>query len=259
MQTLVTPGDSIVELKDVDLTRGGNRVLEKVSFRIQRGDWVGIIGPNGAGKTTLLRVILGMIRPEGGSVSLFDTPIREFRRWHQVAYLPQKVTNFDPKFPVTVEEVVAMGRVPRLSLWKRMGRADWDAVERALDFTSVADLRRRQMGTLSGGQQQRVFIARALAAEPELLMLDEPTASVDTGATLEFYGLLRRLNQEMGITILHVSHDVSAVMDYCNALCCLNRVCYYGRDPKAMLESGEFAQVLSEVYGEHARFVVHRH
>src|SRR3989475_4258744 len=203
--------DPVVDLEQVSFAFGGERVLDEVSLRIGRGDFLGVIGPNGSGKTTLLRVLLGLLKPTSGRVRLFGTDVRLFREWARIGYVPQKATAFDARFPASVLEVVLSGRSGVAGIGRRFGERDRAAAEEALKTVDMLELKARPIGRLSAGQQQRVFIARALASRPELLLLDEPTVGVDVDAQERFYSLLRRLNREFGTTLVLVSHDVSVV------------------------------------------------
>jgi len=187
-----------------------------------RNDFMGIIGPNGGGKTTLLKVILGLVKTSQGKVTVLGGGPEENRKF--IGYVPQ-YSQFDRDFPISVQEVVLMGRTGQVGLMKRFSREDKMLALRALETVDVLDFKDRQIGKLSGGQQQRVFIARALVAEPKILLLDEPTAGIDMPMQTEFYELLARLKQRMAIVL--VSHDISAVSIYVDSIACLNRQLYY--------------------------------
>ncbi|MCX6777557.1 MAG: metal ABC transporter ATP-binding protein [Candidatus Micrarchaeota archaeon] len=214
--------EKIVEFENVSFGYGRQPAVEKATFSIERGDFVGVIGPNGSGKTTIVKLMLNLLKPDEGSIMIFGKGIADFREWRRVGYVPQKATNFDQNFPATVFEVASMGRIPKAGLARRLSSADYAAVERALKTAGILNLRDSRIGDLSGGQQQRVFIARALATEPELLILDEPTVGVDMEAQHNFYALLRRLNKEFGLTLVLVSHDIGLVSKNVNKLACVN-------------------------------------
>jgi zinc transport system ATP-binding protein len=188
----------------------GPPVLRGVDLAVRRGELVAIAGPNGGGKTTLLRLALGLERPSAGGVRLFGEPAHRFWRRETLGYLAQR-SHLALDAPATVREVVTAGRLPRAGLLGRLGREDrelvWEAIER-VGLSEVAD---RPLARLSGGQQQRAFIAKALASEPELLVLDEPTAGVDVEAQEALAALLDRLNRELEVTILYVSHEFGAI------------------------------------------------
>ncbi|MEK6822472.1 MAG: metal ABC transporter ATP-binding protein, partial [Nanoarchaeota archaeon] len=182
--------EHIVEFEGVSFQYGREAALDNVTASISRGDYVGLIGPNGAGKTTLLKIMLGLLKPTSGEVRLFGTSLQEFRDWHRIGYVPQKATAFDPTFPVTVEEVVAMGRFSLAGIGRPLTACDRRRIHDVMRVAGIAKLANRHVGELSGGQQQKVFIARALASDPELLVLDEPTTGVDIRSQNEFYHFL---------------------------------------------------------------------
>ena len=193
-------------------------VLEDVSLAIGPREFLGVIGPNGGGKTTLLKIILGLLAPQRGSVTVFgQTPVAARQR---IGYVPQHA-RVDPMVPANVLDVVLTGRLGRSSWGLRYGRRHEEAALAALEQTEMAPLARRRIGTLSGGQRQRVLIARALAADAELLLLDEPTAGVDPHMERGLTDLLHRLNHRLPIVI--VSHDVSFVSTHLKRVACLNR------------------------------------
>ncbi len=221
--------DTVVMLDDVSFRYNGELVLEGVSVDVKQGDFLGIIGPNGSGKTTLLRIILGLLKPQSGVVYLFGQKRSQFRQWEKVGYVPQRPEYRTLRFPVTVEEIVGMGRVGRSSFFFGLGQEDKQAIDEALQDVGMGEHRHRLINQLSGGQQQRVFIARALASKPSLLILDEPTVGVDVEMQGRFYELLRNLNLQRNLTILLVSHDVDVVRKEVKSLASLNRrLVYYG-------------------------------
>jgi zinc transport system ATP-binding protein len=189
---------------------GGPRVLEDVDLAVSRGEFVAVAGPNGGGKTTLLRIMLGLERPQRGRALLFGEPAADFRARARIGYLAQR-TNLGLDAPATVREVVAAGRVPRRGLLGRSRREDRDAVADAIERVGLGDRRDTPIQRLSGGQQQRAYIAKALAGEPDLLVLDEPTAGVDVDAQESFARLLEELHRDLDVTILFVSHEFGAV------------------------------------------------
>jgi len=225
-----------VEFEEVTVSYARTVALQDITLRIKRGEFVGIIGPNGSGKTTLLRTILGLVKPQRGQVRVFGTPteaLGSVRR--RIGYVPQ-LAAVDSRFPVHVFDVVLMGRYGEIGLFHRPTEIDRAATRRALERVGLADLADRQIGQLSGGQRQRVLVARALAVEPELLLLDEPTTGVDPATTGSFYDLLNQLHQD-GMTILMVSHDVAVISQYVDQIACLNRrLVVHGRPEEALTE-----------------------
>ncbi|MHC1636517.1 MAG: metal ABC transporter ATP-binding protein [Candidatus Methanospirareceae archaeon] len=214
--------EEIVRLEDVWVRFDNVTVLESINLTVYEHDFLGIIGPNGGGKTTLLKVILGLIKPNRGKVSVFGCAPEYARRY--VGYVPQ-YSPFDRTFPASVWDVVLMGRLGRTRIGRGYSEEDKRLARQALEMVEMFDFRKHPIGKLSGGQQQRVFIARALVAQPKLLLLDEPMASVDSAMQTELYELLEKLRQKM--TIIMVSHDISAVSVYVNKIACLNRRLFY--------------------------------
>jgi zinc transport system ATP-binding protein len=217
----MTQGE-VFRLEDVWVQFDGSPILEGIDLAVGGNDFLGIIGPNGGGKTTLLKVLLGLIEPDRGKALVMGEPPERSRRW--IGYVPQH-SLFDRDFPISVWDVVLMGRYGRVGLFRRHGDVDKIKAQDALAMVGMLDRKDRQMGKLSGGEQQRVLIARALAGEPRLLLLDEPTASVDSAIQTEFYELLERLKKRMAIVL--VSHDLGAISIYVDTIACLNRQLHY--------------------------------
>lgn len=212
-----------IEVKDVSLAIGGHTILDAVSFAIPEGRYVGIVGPNGGGKTTLLKIILGLQRPTDGSVKIFgESPIIGRKRG-KIGYVPQRIAQAEIPFPVSVEEMVWSGRTPAIGVGQWRSAEDLRTVEEAMERAEVVHLRHRLVGTLSGGERQRVFIARSLASDPNLLILDEPTTGVDIAAKEQFYTLLKALNKDLGLTILFVSHDIEVMTSEVTFVLALNQ------------------------------------
>ena len=198
-------------LRDVSFAYpSGPPVLEHVDLEIRRGEFVAIAGPNGGGKTTLLRLILGLERPTAGEALLSGVPAERFGRRSALGYLAQR-TRLGLDAPATVREVVTAGRLPRAGLVGRLSPSDREQVDQAIARVGLSEVADRPLARLSGGQQQRSFIAKALASEPELLVLDEPTAGVDVTAQEALAVLLDHLHRELDVTILYVSHEFGAV------------------------------------------------
>ncbi|OFV67837.1 MAG: zinc ABC transporter ATP-binding protein [Candidatus Syntrophoarchaeum caldarius] len=212
--------EEIISIKNVWVYYGKIPVLEDVTLTIKQNDFLGVIGPNGGGKTTLLKVILGLIRPDQGEVKVFGKDPREGRRL--IGYIPQ-YTRFDPNFPINVFDVVLMGRYRQI--FKGYTQKDREITLDALETVGMDEFKDRQIGKLSGGEIQRVFMARALVREPKLLLLDEPTASIDPEMQKHFYELLADLKNRMAIVL--VTHDISVVSTYIDEIACLNRRLFY--------------------------------
>jgi zinc transport system ATP-binding protein len=198
------------------------QVLEDINLVVYEGDFIGLIGPNGGGKTTLIRVLLGLLEPTQGEVRIMGRPVQAGRS--EVGYVPQLV-EFDRDFPVSIWDVACMGRLGQRRLLQRYSPEDEERVSEALRQVEMFDLRQQPIGELSSGQRQRVYLARALAAQPKILLLDEPTSSIDPQVTSSIYELLRRLNEH--VTILLISHDMKAVSSYVKTIGCLNRRLFY--------------------------------
>ena len=214
--------EPIVQLEDVTVVYDGLSALRDVTLEVQKGEVVALIGPNGAGKSTLVKVILGLLRPTRGRALVFGKPpwTLTYKERRRIGYVPQLAAT-DPHFPITVYEVVLMGRYAHLGLVRRPGPHDHEATRRALQLTGIEELALRRLGELSGGQRQRAFIARALAAEPELLILDEPTTSLDPSMTEGIYQLVAELRKQLDLTVILVSHDVGVVAQMADTIACL--------------------------------------
>jgi len=219
----------LVDVEGLSFGYGRTLVLEDVTLPIVEGDFLAVLGPNGSGKTTLLKTILGLLKPTSGTVRLMGEPVSSFRSWGRIGYVPQKATHFDPLFPASSREVVAMGLLAARPAFHRTTREEAENIRRALSLVGMEKEAERPIGRLSGGQQQRVFIARTLVRKPCLLFLDEPTTGVDAGAEEQFYDLLASLNVNEGITIVLVTHDIGIANRHITKVACLNRrLVYHG-------------------------------
>lgn len=215
-----------IELRNVWFSYDGDVVLRDISLIAPRNDFIAVIGPNGGGKTTLLRLVLGIITPTRGNVRVFgDAPSHASLR---VGYVPQN-TAINPDFPIRVRDVVLMGRLGHPKRMRRFTGKDHDTAHRALETMDMWEHRDRTIGSLSGGQRQRVFIARALASEPELLLLDEPTSSIDAEGQQKTYEILKLLNERM--TILVVSHDLTILLGYAKSVAYVNTTLFPHHGP----------------------------
>ncbi|WP_336135580.1 metal ABC transporter ATP-binding protein [Natronomonas amylolytica] len=239
--------ETLVAVDGVTFGYTAHPVVEDVSLDVDSGEYVGIVGPNGSGKSTLLKLILGLLEPDAGSVELLGAPARAFENRERVGYVAQDVTGDTKGMPITVAEVVLMGRYPHAGFGRITG-GDRERAREALRTVGIDHLADRRITKLSGGQRQRAYIARALAAEAELLVLDEPTVGVDAESVEAFFELLDSLNDE-GITVLLVEHDIGAVVEHASRVVCLNRELYFDGPPDDFLE----ADALERAYGTRIR------
>ncbi len=213
----------LLEIRDLYVKYpNGVTALENINLDIHEKDLIALIGPNGAGKSTLLKVILGLIKPSVGSVKLLGSTDLS-KNLKLVGYVPQSALVRDATSPFTVYETVMLGRTPVVGLFHATGAKDKDKVDETLKLFELNELRDRKIGQLSGGQSQRVFLAKAMVAEPKLLLLDEPTSGVDTNSKREFYTILERLNKEQSLTVILSSHDVGVVTKIASLVVCINR------------------------------------
>jgi len=240
---------SVVEFRKVTYNASGKIILDNISFSVSEGNFVGIVGQNGSGKTTLVRTMLGLLKQAEGEVKLFGEIPEQFRDWRKVGYIPQKVFAGDSKFPLTAFEAVSLGLLSGKKNPKTILAVDRDKVRatlHALDITSIGD---KLVGNLSGGQQQRVMLARALVNDPELLVLDEPTAALDVAAGEAFMKLIRDLNEIRKVTVILVTHDIANIGKYADKMLYIDKkMVFYGTfgdfciSPDAALYFGKYAQ-----------------
>ena len=245
----------ILEVSNLYVNRSNSSVIEHASFTVHRGDYVGIVGPNGGGKTTLILALLNILPRTKGTIRLFGQNIESFSKWEKVAYVPQHATSFDSNFPLTVRELVSLGRVNRGNMGRTLKPNDWETVDETLDFMGISEIANKRIGQLSGGQKQRVFVAKALVRNPEIIFLDEPVVGVDAETQEKFYKKLSDLNIARGITILIVTHDLTAVFCRMSKVMCINKWVNVAE----ITESLEPEEVLRKAYGEHFHFVFHGH
>lgn len=235
--------EPVIEVRDVSFGYGKERILDRVSLTVRRSDFLAILGPNGGGKTTLLKVMLGLLEPWSGTVDRHVT-----HRDGAVGYVPQ-YASFDRDYPLTVSEVVRMGRLGRRGRLSRWHREDRQAVEAALDRFRLLPLARTPIGDLSGGQLQRCLIARALVSEPEILLLDEPLASIDAESREVLLDTLVELNADVPVVV--VTHDLTPLGTAVQQIACVNRKLHYHAQGQLT------AEMLEEVYGCPVELVAH--
>lgn len=249
--------ENIIEMQDVSFAFDNKLALDHINFSIKKGAFIGLVGPNGGGKTTLIKLILGLLRPEEGTIKLFQKSLGEFRDWNKIGFVSQKANSFNRGFPATVEEVVSMGLTAKVGYFKFFNKDHKEKVKNAVAQVGMQDYLYTNVGDLSGGQQQRIFIARALVSEPELLILDEPTVGVDTEHVQRFYELLHRLNEQEKITLLLVTHDTGTMTHHATDIVCLNKRLHFHGNPDEYHALTE--KDLSAFYGHPLNVVTHHH
>jgi zinc transport system ATP-binding protein len=219
----------IIEIENLRFSYNSIPVLEDISFAVEKGSFVGLVGPNGSGKTTLIKLILGLAKPFTGAIRLFGYNIDTFPQWSRIGYLPQSLAAFNPYFPSTAREIVALGLLSGKRFPKVLSKSDEKAINGVLDLLGIAGFKDARVGELSGGQQQRVLIARALVHEPELLILDEPTAALDPDGRDSFFATLKHLSEAGNTSIILVTHDIGNIGKYANHLLWIDRrLLFYG-------------------------------
>lgn len=231
-------------------------ILSDISFTVNKSDYVAVVGPNGSGKTTLVKTILGLAKPLSGGISLFGTPLPSFISWEKIGYLPQKLTAFNPRFPATVREVVALGVLAAKKIPRRVGRQEMKLVDETLDLFDIEPIGHKLIGELSGGQQQRVLLARALVNQPELLILDEPTTALDPESRENFFALLQQLHNRQKITIIIVTHDIGNIGRYASRMLYVDKeIVFYGGFDEFCASSE-----VTAYFGEYSQHLIcHRH
>lgn len=238
--------DPVVLLDNVSFGYNSEPVLTDVNLTVAPKEFVWIVGPNGGGKTTMMKLILGLVKPQSGRVSVMNGPPSEARA--DIGYMPQSV-ELDSEFPITVMDMVLLGRLRPGLLPRLYRKVDREAAMRALDTVGLADRAHDPLRELSGGQQRRILIARALASEPKLLLLDEPTANLDVEAERELHAIMKRLTEQ--VTVIMVSHDPAFASDFVEHVVCVNRT--VGIHPTSRLQEG----TLDELWGGGRRMIRH--
>jgi zinc transport system ATP-binding protein len=244
--SLVTTNVPAVLIKDLRFSYDSRPVLENVNIAIAKGDFASVVGPNGGGKTTLLKLMLGLLRPAQGLIRVFGQAPENARPL--IGYMPQH-SQLDQEFPATVMDVALMGRLGHGSLFGPYSKKDKEIAAAVLDLVGLSDVRKKSFAAISGGQRQRLFIARALACEPELLLLDEPTANLDVVMEGDLYELLQRLNERL--TIIMVSHDVGFVSSFVKSVICVKK--------KVLMHptSEITGSIINEIYGSPMKMIRH--
>jgi zinc transport system ATP-binding protein len=245
----------LIDVKNLRFGYEHKLILDNISFSVEKGDFLGVIGPNGSGKSTLLKLMLGMLTPLDGNIRILGQEIDKFSQWNKVGYVSQKASSFNSMFPATVEEVVKANIISKVGLLRTYTKQQREQVDYALELVEMKEYKNKLIGSLSGGQQQRVFIARVLVSHPELMFLDEPTVGIDARSEEAVYCLLAKLNQELGISIVMVTHDISAVLTHANKLACLadnGLVIHHPQD-------NSLDEYLANIVGYNPRIRTHRH
>jgi len=245
---------TLVDVEGVWFYRNEHLILKDINLKIKKGDFLAIIGPNGAGKTTLLKLILGLLRPNKGSIKIMGIERDKFSQNHLIGYVPQKATHTDTLFPICAKEVVALGLLSAKKFPRWLSYKDREKIDMALDKVGMIEFKNIRLSHLSGGQQQRIFIARAIVNNPKILFLDEPTAGIDALAQEEFYDMLKQLHNQ-GITVVMVTHDVGVVNKYVNKVACLNQKLVFHGTHEEFCSS---PKALKLIPGDH-HLVIHRH
>ncbi|PAV28658.1 zinc ABC transporter ATP-binding protein [Virgibacillus profundi] len=249
--------EPVVSMKNITYAYEQKKVLSHINFEIPRGAFMGLIGPNGGGKTTLIKLILGLLKPDEGTIQLLDQPMDKFNNWNKIGFVSQKANSFNKGFPATVFEVVSMGLTAKVGYLKFFKKKHKEKILQAIDQVGMLDYAYENIGNLSGGQQQRIFIARSLVSDPELLILDEPTVGVDYENVKRFYELLHRLNDQRNITLLLVTHDTGIMTEHATDIVCLNKTLHFHGKPEEYSSLSE--KDLSGFYGHPVNIVTHNH
>ncbi len=243
----------VIQVEDLEYRVGDQEILTDISFSVEQGEYVALLGPNGGGKSTLVKLILGLIKPTSGKISIFDTPKNRFNSWYKIGYVPQNVSLFDSNFPLSVYETVSLGLASKKSWFSFLTDSDKVQIEKAIEIASIGELREKNLSELSGGQRQRVMIARALVCEPEILILDEPSTGVDIASQHKFYNFLKRLNRDKNLTIIFITHDLGVIADDVTHVLAVNQKLMYAGSAKDLLS----CEAMTDLYGTKAHVVHH--
>lgn len=243
--------DAVINVKKLSY----KNILQNINFCVKRGDYVAVIGPNGGGKSTLVKLLLGLLKSTDGTIELFGKEQSDFKEYCKIGYVPQRAEGIDVSFPISVEEVIGLGLAYKSSLFKRSSADEAMQIQSVMEKMDILELKNRRISDLSGGQRQRVMIARALVSRPQILILDEPNAGVDTHSQRKFYDLLKELNEKEKITILFVTHDLGVIADDVKSVLCINQTLFVHDDAHEILNCSE----MSKLYGMDTHLVCHHH
>lgn len=249
--------EPIISMNNVSYAYENKAALTNINFAIPHGAFMGLVGPNGGGKTTLIKLLLGIIKPDSGTISLFQEPIGKFKSWNRIGFVSQKSNSFNKGFPATVFEVVSMGLTAKIGYFKFLKKHHKAKILQAIDQVGLNDFTHQNIGNLSGGQQQRVFIARSLVNDPDLLILDEPTVGVDNENVQRFYDLLHQLKNQRNITLLLVTHDTGMITEHATDIVCLNKTLHFHGGPEEYTSLTD--RDISQFYGHPVTILTHDH
>lgn len=210
--------ETIVKVDNLSFGYDKKLVLNNISFKIEKKDYIGIVGANGSAKSTLLKLLMGFLKPNNGSIKIFGCSIEDYNDWNKIGYLPQDARNFNTRFPATVEEVVGSSQYSQMGMFKILNKNINKNTLSALEAVDMLRFKDSLIGNLSGGQQQRIFLARLLVNNPEIIFMDEPLIGVDSESQHVFYGMLDKLNKDYGITIVIVTHDMDTLQHRANKM-----------------------------------------
>lgn len=248
---------AIIEIKNASFRYNRENVLENINLEVPKGAFLGLVGPNGSGKSTLLKLILGLLKPQEGEISLFGQNQAKFKEWSRIGFVSQKANSFNSGFPANVYEVVASGLTGKIGLFRFIGKSRKAEIMHAIQAVGMEQFAYRNIGELSGGQQQRVFIARAIVSSPDILILDEPTVGVDAKNVQSFYDMLEVLNKDLGITLVLVTHDIGTITNKVTHIACLNKHLHFHG------ATAEFEQLspedMSAIYHHDVHVLSHNH
>ena len=247
--------DNIITAKNLSYSYEDKEIFSEVNLEIDSGDFAALIGPNGSGKSTLLKLILGILSYRQGEIKLLGDLVEKFNSWDKIGYIPQDIREFNHSFPATVKEIIAANLYQEMGWIKILTKDLEKKIDKALKKVDMIEFKDRLIGQLSGGQQQRVFIARTLVTEPEIIFLDEPLAGVDASAEEDFYNLLAELNNQLGITIVMISHNVNVVSNKANKIICFGDKKIYSHQA----ENFDYDRYIKEIKNDKAIILPHSH
>ena len=245
---------SILEVKDLSFSYGNKPILSNANLNIQQSDFIAVVGPNGSGKSTLLKIMLGLLKPNRGSITLMGQDPASFNQWDRIGYIPQRAAAFDPTFPATVKEVLEAHQSAHLGLFKFLKTQHKERVREVLELVGLSHCADSMVGKLSGGQQQRVFLARTLVTRPDLIFMDEPMAGIDTESQSSLYTLLSGLHENHRLTLIMVTHDIISAAQRVNRMVCIYNQEIIEHNPKEYMKKQLFKErdgFLSQFYHLH--------